>query len=113
MEVGGFGHIWLTEWLSPQTEEEDEADRAEAREATRAEARDGSDANGNYLACWNFDRVKQGPEYSYFNTPVTFYMFNSLHVTGDRARAAIHTCAQMGWPVPDQCSPDAIATFDY
>jgi hypothetical protein len=73
----------------------------------------GSDANGNYLACWNFDRVKQGPEYSYFNTPVTFYMFNSLHVTGDRARAAIHTCAQMGWPVPDQCSPDAIATFDY
>lgn len=63
--------------------------------------------------CWVYDRTKQGPEYTYANTPVTFYLYNSLHVQGDRARAAIHTCAQMQWPVPDQCSPDAIATIDY
>ncbi len=73
----------------------------------------GTDGAGNPLTCWAYDRLKQGPEYSYSNTPVTFYMYNSLHPQGDRARAAIHTCAQMGWPVPDQCSPDAIATVDY
>jgi hypothetical protein len=63
--------------------------------------------------CWVFDRRKQSAEYSYANTPVTFYLYNSLHAFGDRARASIHTCAQMGWPVPDQCSPDAIVTIDY
>ena len=73
----------------------------------------GIDSSGYYLTCWAFDRTKQGPEYNYFNTPVTFSVHSSLHLTGMRARAAIHTCAQMGWPVPDQCSPDAIATFDY
>jgi len=64
-------------------------------------------------SCWVFDRRKQSAEYSYSNTPVTFFVYNSLHPLGDRARAAIHTCAQMGWPVPDQCSPNAIATIDY
>ena len=73
----------------------------------------GIGSDGHYLTCWSLDRTKQGPEYNYFNTPVTFYMYNSLHVTASAARAAIHTCAQMGWPVPDQCSPNAIATFDY
>ena len=73
----------------------------------------GLDSGGHYLTCWAYDRTKQGPEYSYFNTPVTFYMYNSLHAAADRARASIHTCAQMGWPVPDQCSPNAIATIDY
>jgi hypothetical protein len=73
----------------------------------------GADSAGHPLTCWAFDRKKQSAEYSYSNTPVTFYLYNSLHAKGDRARAAIHTCAQMGWPVPDQCSPDAIATIDY
>lgn len=63
--------------------------------------------------CWVFDRTKQSPEYSWSNTPVTFFMYNSLHPLGDRARASIHTCVQLGWPVPDSCSPNAIATIDY
>jgi hypothetical protein len=73
----------------------------------------GTDSNGNPLTCWAFDRTKQGPEYDYFNTPVTFYMYNSLHDTASYARASIYTCAQMGWPVPDQCSPHAVTTFSY
>lgn len=67
---------------------------------------------GGASYCWVFDRTKQGPEYNYFNTPTTFYMYNSLH-NASRARALIHTCAQLGWPVPDSCSPNAIVTFDY
>jgi hypothetical protein len=73
----------------------------------------GVDGQGQWLACWNYDRLKQSKEYNYFNTPITFYLYNSLHPLADRARAVIHTCAQMGWPVPDQCSPNAVATVDY
>lgn len=30
-----------------------------------------------------------------------------------KVRMATRVCAQMGWPVPDSCSNDAIVTFDY
>lgn len=73
----------------------------------------GRDSTGNSLTCWSYDRTKQGPEYSYFNTPATFFMYNSLHVQGSSARASIHTCAQLGWPVPDACSPRAVVSFSY
>jgi len=31
----------------------------------------------------------------------------------DQMRVAAFSCAQMGWPVPDQCTSHAVSTFSY
>lgn len=63
--------------------------------------------------CYVYDRTKNSNEYNYFNTPITFYLYNSLHTQATSARAAIYTCAQLGWPVPDACSSRAVVSFAY
>jgi hypothetical protein len=63
--------------------------------------------------CYIYDRTKTSPEYTYSNTPVTFFMYNSLHSRATAARASIYTCVQLGWPVPDSCSGRAIVSFGY
>ena len=63
--------------------------------------------------CWVLDRTKQSAEYTWFNTPVTLFLYNSLHPLATAARASVYTCVQLGWPVPDHCSPRAIVSFSY
>lgn len=68
---------------------------------------------GSAGVCFNYDRTKNSKEYTYSNTPTTFYLQDPLHAAASQARAAIYTCVQLGWPVPDSCSTRAIATFSY
>jgi len=63
--------------------------------------------------CFVFDYAAQSKEYTYSNTPITFYLQRHLHAQAAQARASIYTCVQLGWPVPDHCSSRAIATFSY
>jgi hypothetical protein len=68
---------------------------------------------GNAGSCFVEDYSAQSKEYTYSNTPTTFYLQRPLHDQASQARASIYTCVQLGWPVPDHCSSRAIATFSY
>ena len=70
-------------------------------------------ACGGAGTCFVYDRTKNSKEYTYSNTPTTFYLQDALHSAASQARASIFTCVQLSWPVPDSCSPRAIATFSY
>lgn len=40
-------------------------------------------------------------------------LYESLTWAGTRSRGQMYVCAQMGFPVPDNCSNSAYVTFDY
>ncbi|MFE2326631.1 hypothetical protein ACFXD5_22315 [Streptomyces sp. NPDC059385] len=77
-------------------------------------------ADGNTIYTegnWYFDN---GAEVHSFHTPEhnhTYYVTHHLKFPLDSkaksVRAATQACVQLGWPVPDTCSPAALATFDY
>ncbi|MFZ5852008.1 MAG: hypothetical protein ACOYY2_11535 [Actinomycetota bacterium] len=62
---------------------------------------------------WHFHARVDTGEYGYFNTPVTRYLRNGLDRQATTARGESQVCTQMGWPVPDKCSPYAQPTFNY
>lgn len=47
------------------------------------------------------------------NTTKTFTTAQSLHTQAASVRAVVQVCAQMGWPVPDSCSDEAVITIAY
>jgi hypothetical protein len=58
------------------------------------------------------DETKSTPEISDLMSQ-TFHLRDQLWPNGTRARAESWVCVQLGWPVPDACSPHALATFRY
>jgi hypothetical protein len=68
---------------------------------------------GGAGTCFVYDRTRNSKEYTYSNTPTTFYLQDALHAQASQARASVYTCVQLGWPVPDSCSPRATVTFAY
>ena len=65
---------------------------------------------GNYF----YDDVTRSTgEYSYWTTPVTRTLTDRLRTDARAVRAASKVCVQLGWPVPDSCSPQAITTLGY
>lgn len=63
------------------------------------------------LTKWWTDVSKSTPEFS--NTTRTYWIDRGLRSWGDRARGQVFACAQMGWPVPDSCSPSSYPSFAY
>jgi hypothetical protein len=46
-------------------------------------------------------------------SPATRYLRMSLRDNGTAVRGKTEVCVQLGWPVPDRCSRDALPTFNY
>lgn len=63
--------------------------------------------------CWISETIKSTPEYNYSNTPVALVLQRTLDTAASGARGVTDACAQMGWPVPDSCSPHAVPSFSY
>ena len=55
---------------------------------------------GGAGSCFVFDRTKESKEYTYTNTPTTFYLQDALHSAASQARASIYTCVQRAGPCP-------------
>lgn len=97
---------------------------ARSKMVTRDDSNDGNTVYGrtmfNYygLRCtptcetrWFVSTTKSTPEFS--NSTRTYWLDRGLYGLGDRARGKVFACAQMGWPVPDSCSPASYPTFNY
>ncbi len=73
----------------------------------------GTDGSGNTLTCWWYDTKKSTGEFSGVGPTWTLYLSDSLKVQSSQARGSITDCVQLGWPVPDHCSANAITTLSY
>jgi len=67
------------------------------------------DGFGTYR--WIVDSTKSTPEHQ--NATKTYYLSDNLHALATSARGASKVCAQLGFPVPDSCSPSAYPSFSY
>jgi hypothetical protein len=61
-------------------------------------------------ATWCNDRELSTPETT---GTVEVWLRRPLHPQAEKARGVSRACAQLGWPVPDACSPAAYVTFSY
>ena len=60
---------------------------------------------------WRTDLPKSTPEFA--NATRTYTLDRPLVSWADKARGSVFACAQMGWPVPDSCSPASYPSFSY
>ena len=62
----------------------------------------------------DFHQVGQSKTPEIQNTSAQYtHTYDDLDRAGSQLRIVSLACAQMGWPVPDSCSNDAILTFNY
>ncbi|ASR56217.1 hypothetical protein ACT17Q_14975 [Cellulomonas sp. CW35] len=104
------------------------AGTANSKVTTKDRKADGNDVHGatnfyikkidktNGTTFWTFFAVKSGDDVS--NTTITDRFIKTYPAWAsdydtDQMRIGAFSCAQMGWPVPDQCTSEAILTTSY
>ena len=105
------------------------AGTAKSKVTTKDRRADGNDVHGSTIFYikklsadgkvynWTFWGQKSGPDVSNTTVTDTFSMGypaegHSTYLT-DQMRIGAFSCAQMGWPVPDQCTTHAVLTTTY
>ncbi|WP_314244022.1 hypothetical protein [Streptomyces sp. DSM 40907] len=77
-------------------------------------------ADGNTVYTTGNWYFENGAEVHALNTPehnhtyyVTHYLSHPLEPTAKSVRGGTRACVQLGWPVPDTCSDQALPSFEY